>query len=233
MNRIFQRTEVLIGAEGVQKLSQSTVAVFGLGGVGSAACEALARSGIGNLILVDNDTINPTNINRQLTALQSTVGQFKVEAEELRIHDINPFCKVTKYPVRYVRGAQIDFTLVDYVLDCIDSVDSKVALADMADICRVPIISSMGTANRLTADFTIADIYKTSGCPLAKTMRHRLKEMGIKSLKVLYSPTPPITNATNPLGSVSFVPPVAGYMMAGEVVRDLLQKELAARYPKS
>lgn len=224
MNRIFQRTEILIGAEGIQKLSQSTVAVFGLGGVGCAACEALARSGVGHIILVDNDTINPTNINRQLIALHSTVGQFKVEAAELRIHDINPFCKVTKHPLFYAKGSEIDFTLVDYILDCIDSVESKVALIDMADICRVPIISSMGTANRLVADFSIADIFSTSGCPLAKAMRQRLKEIGIKSLKVLYSPTKPLSNATNPLGSIAFVPPVAGYLMAGEAVRDLLNK---------
>lgn len=221
--RIFERTERLIGVKGMQKLSNSTVAVFGLGGVGSAACEALARAGVGKLVLIDNDTINPTNVNRQIIATQSTIGQFKVEAMELRILDINPHCDVVKYPIFYQRGVEMDFTLFDYVLDCIDSVDSKVALIDMADVCGVPIISSMGTGNRLVADFQIGDIYKTSGCPLAKTMRKRLKEIGIKKLKVLFSPTVPTVTVVNPIASISFVPPVAGYLIAGEAVRDLLK----------
>lgn len=223
MERIFERTEKLIGTKGMQKLGNSTVAIFGLGGVGSAACEALARAGIGHIILIDNDKINYSNINRQLIATHSTVGQYKVEAMELRIKDINPFCQVEKFPIFYQRDVKFDFTLVDYVLDCIDSVDSKIALIDMADVCKVPIISSMGTGNRLVADFIIADIYKTSGCPLARTVRHKLKEIGIKQLKTLYSPSKPIETHVNPIASISFVPPVAGYLMAGEVVRDLLK----------
>ncbi len=226
MERIFERTEKLIGEKGMQKLSNSTVAVFGLGGVGSAATEALARAGIGHIVLVDNDKVTFSNINRQLIATHSTVGQYKVEAMELRIKDINPFCQVEKFPVFYQRNTKIDFTLFDYILDCIDTVDSKTALIDMADICNVPIISSMGTGNRLVADFTIADIYKTSGCPLARTVRHKLKEIGIKKLKTLYSPSKPVETLTNPIASISFVPPVAGYLMAGEVVRDLLKTVL-------
>ena len=208
MENQFSRTETLLGIEVLKKLSDAHVAIFGLGGVGSYVVEALARVGIRNFDLIDDDIINITNINRQLIALHSTIGQSKVEVCRNRILDINPNCN--KY---------------DYVIDAIDSVSGKIELVLKSNIANVPIISSMGTGNKIHPEqFEITDIYKTSVCPLAKVMRSELKKRGIKNLKVLYSKEIPIKEKGQRVpASISFVPSVAGLMIAGEVVRDIIK----------
>lgn len=230
----FSRTELLIGENSLQKLKSSKVIVFGVGGVGSFVCEALARSGVGSITVVDNDTVSETNINRQLIALTSTVGLPKVDAMSARIKDINPDCIVTAYNCFYTKEKEIDISRFDYIVDAIDTVASKLTLIEEASLYSIPILSCMGTGNKLDpTQFEISDIYKTSVCPLARVIRRELKVRGIKKLKVLYSkeePTKPSesTEATSKRqipGSMSFVPPVAGMIIAGEVIKDLIQNK--------
>lgn len=228
---IFEREALLVGEDGVRKLSEKTVAVFGLGGVGSFVCEALARGGIGHLILVDNDTVAESNINRQLVALHSTLGKKKTEVAKARVLDINPAAKVETYEMFYMpdTAEEIDLSVCDFVVDAIDTVTAKLELAVRCDRLGVPCISCMGTGNRLDATkFCVTDINKTDTCRLARVMRRELRKRGVKKLKVVYSkaePKPPIPDPSKRKqtpGSISFVPPVAGMICAGEVIRSLL-----------
>ena len=235
----FSRTELLLGQQGMEKLKNATVAVFGLGGVGGYTVEALARSGVGALELVDHDTISVTNINRQILATHATVGMDKAEAARLRVLDINPHCRVTARKEFFLpdTAANFDFTKYDYVVDAIDTVTGKLALVTAAQAAGVPIISCMGTGNKLDPTrFQIADISKTSVCPLARIMRKECAKRGIKHLKVLYStedpiPSAPVDSLTEELpegrralpGSVAFVPSVAGLIIAGEVIKDIIK----------
>lgn len=232
----FSRTEILIGTEAQKKLAGSTVAVFGVGGVGSHCIEALARCGIGHLVLVDNDTVSLTNINRQSIAYHSTVGQYKTHVMKQRIADINPAARVSTFET-FVLPDNLEALLdgagpVDYLIDAIDTVAAKLAIAGYAAEHSIPLIASMGTGNKLHAElFEIADISETSVCPLCRVMRRELKKRDIHHLKVLYSkeqpltpvcPSEEITSKRAVPGSISFVPPVAGLLIAGEAVRDLL-----------
>lgn len=236
----FSRTELLIGKEGVEKLQNSKVAIFGIGGVGSFVAEGLARAGVGNFILVDNDDVDITNLNRQLHALHSTVGKYKVDLMKERILDINPNAKVDTYKTFYMPDNKdniLDNT-VTYIVDAIDTITAKIELALDAEKLNIPIIASMGTGNKLDpTKFEITDISKTSVCPLAKVMRKQLRERGIKKYKVLYSKEGPIkpdeelereciegTNKKQVPGSISFVPSVAGLIIAGEVIKDIIKK---------
>ena len=231
----FSRMEILIGSQGAERLSKAKIAVLGLGGVGSYVAEALARCGVASLTLVDNDTVSVTNINRQLYALRSTVGQSKVQIAKARIHDIDDAILVHTYETFYndETADMFDFSDYDYVVDAIDTVTSKLLLIEKAKSCGTPVISCMGTGNKLDASrFEITDISKTSVCPLAKVMRAELRKRGIRKVKVLYSKEKPIKPADNgerkgtaerPVpGSISFVPSVAGLLIAGEVIRDIL-----------
>lgn len=230
----FDRTIKLIGEEALQKLRQSHVAVFGLGGVGSYVCEALARAGVGTLTVVDCDKIDETNINRQLYALKSTVGQYKTDVCKSRIADINPNARVFARCCRFDGSTQgeFDFTSFDYVVDAIDTVTSKLLLAELCSAVDTPIVSCMGTGNKLdAAAFEVADIYDTSVCPLAKVMRKELKSRNVPKLKVVFSKELPVSRKDCeddcgkrkiPPASISFVPPVAGFILAGEVVKDLI-----------
>lgn len=227
----FSRSKILIGDPATNKLKDSKVIVFGVGGVGSFVCEALARSGIGTIALVDNDNVSESNINRQLIALSSTVGKSKVDVMAERIKDINPDCTVIPFNCFYTNKKEIDVSMYDYIVDAIDTVTSKLTLIEEAKGHSVPIISSMGTGNKLDPTrFEVTDIFDTSVCPLARVMRRELKERGINSLKVLYSKEEPLKpqNAEIPEGkrqipgSMSFVPPVAGMIIAGEVIKDLI-----------
>lgn len=225
MENQYTRTIAVLGETAIEKLKNCRVAVFGVGGVGSYTVEALARAGVGKIDLIDNDTFNITNLNRQLYATHKTIGQYKVDVARERILDINPECVVTVHKMFYLRdnADTIDLSVYDYIVDAIDTVAAKVELVVRADKCGVPIISSMGTGNKLNPEmFEVADIYKTSVCPLAKVMRTRLKKEGIKKLKVVYSKEEPIKNADNIIGSVPFVPSVAGLIIAGEVIKDLV-----------
>lgn len=232
----FSRTERLIGTDNIEKLAGTTIAVFGVGGVGSHCIEALARCGIGHLILVDNDVVSETNINRQSIAWHSTVGQAKTQVMKERILDIHPAARVDTYET-FVLPENLETLLasmgtVDYLVDAIDTVSTKIALAQYAEVHRIPLIASMGTGNKLHGElFEIADIYETSVCPLCRVMRRELKARGVRHLKVLYSREQPLTpilpsQENSPRrsvpGSISFVPPVAGLLIAGEVVRELL-----------
>lgn len=230
----FSRTEMLIGAEKLNILKKSRVAVFGIGGVGGYVAEALARSGVGTLDIIDNDDISLTNINRQIIALNSTIGMSKVDVMKNRLLDINPQMVVNTHKVFYMPETKdtFDFTQYDYVVDAIDTVTGKISLVMQACECGTPIISSMGTGNKLNpAMLEVADIYKTSVCPLAKVMRYELKKRGIKKLKVVYSKETPIVpekteetdNRRSIPGSTAFVPPVAGMIIASEVVKDLIK----------
>lgn len=228
---IFSRAELLLGEETLHKLRSARVALFGIGGVGSFAAEALARGGVGHITLVDGDTVSITNINRQLIALHSTVGKEKTAVMAERIADISPETEVETYPVVY--GAEnrnlLDFSTYDYVIDAIDTVTSKLILIEEAKKAGVPVISCMGTGNKFHPErFEVADISKTSVCPLAKVMRKELKVRGIKNVKVVYSKEEPQKPAESPEtgkrqipGSLSFVPPVAGLLLAGEVIRHI------------
>lgn len=231
----FSRTELLLGAEGIETLRKAKVMVFGVGGVGSHCIEALARCGVGNLVLIDNDTLSMTNINRQSIAYHSTIGKYKTEVMKERIADICPETKVTTYE-RFIGRDNLDDILEakpDYIIDAIDNVTAKLALVEKAAECGIPLISSMGTGNKLHGElFEITDISKTSVCPLCKVMRKELKARGIRKLKVLYSKESPVdvsgkaTEEDSDVrrcipGSISFVPPVAGLLLAGEVVREL------------
>lgn len=241
INRQFSRTEMLIGSEGMEKLKKASVIVFGVGGVGSYVTEGLARAGVGALTLVDNDVIDITNINRQLPALHSTLGRSKAEVMAQRVMDINPLCRAEAVECFFMpdNADRFDFRKYDYVVDAIDTVTGKLALIEKACREETPVISSMGTGNKLDPSmFRITVIEKTRACPLAKVMRRELRDRGIQGVKVLYSEEAPLKPVTPDAqmevtpdtgvhrrqtpGSVSFVPSVAGLMMAGEVVRDLL-----------
>jgi len=224
----FERTALLLGEDGMERIFASRVAVFGIGGVGGHAAEALARAGVGEIHLIDADTVSATNINRQAVALTSTVGRDKVEVMMQRIVDINPDAKVVCHKIFYSEETkdEIDVSSFNYIIDAIDSVTSKLLLISLADKAGTPIISSMGTGNKLDpTKLEVTDIYKTSVCPLARVMRTELRRRGIKSLKVVYSKEEPIKavvpddKARHAPGSISFVPSVAGLILAGEVIR--------------
>lgn len=233
----FTRTELLLGNEAMQKLYKSRVAIFGIGGVGGYVAEALARTGVGTLDLIDNDTVCLTNINRQIYATHQTVGLYKTDVAKSRCRQINPDITVNTYKTFYLpeNSSQFDFSLYDYVVDAIDTVTGKIELVLNAKKTNTPIISAMGAGNKLNpAAFEVCDIYKTSVCPLAKVMRTELKRRGVKNLKVVYSkekplkPVKDITAEENPQGSrrqtpgsTAFVPAVAGFIIAGEIVCDL------------
>ena len=225
----LSRTKMLLGQEKLNRLKGSTVAVFGIGGVGGYVVEALARSGVGNIIIVDGDVVAESNINRQIIALLSTVGRSKVEVMQERIKDINRDINVTAYNMFFEKenANKIDISKVDYVIDCIDRVTNKVDLIEWAKQNGKKVISAMGAGNKLDATkFEVSDIYKTSVCPLAKIMRKLLKERNIKDLKVVYSKELPIKieedyNGKATCGSVAFVPSCMGLIMAGEVIKDL------------
>lgn len=233
----FSRTELLLGEAAMKKLHASRVAVFGIGGVGGYTVEALARCGIGALDLIDSDTISISNINRQILATHSTVGKLKVDAARARVLDINPGCTVRTYPCFYLPDTadQFDFAQYNYIVDCIDTVTGKLQLVERAFQAGTPIICSMGTGNKLDpAAFQVADVSKTSMCPLARIMRKELKKRGISHVKVVYSQEEALTPAVDPEeleragkrqipGSVSFVPGAAGLILAGEVVKDLIR----------
>ncbi len=247
----FSRTELLIGNDGMKRLKECRVAVFGIGGVGGYAVEALARSGIGTLDLIDDDKICLTNLNRQIIALHSTIGKYKTDVAEQRIHDICPEIKVYNHKCFYMPDTadQFDFREYDYVIDAIDTVTGKLEIIQNAQKADIPVISCMGAGNKLDpAAFRVADIYDTKVCPLARTMRHECKKRGIQKLKVVYSEEQPrrpledteISCRTNCIcppgtarkctvrreipGSAAFVPSVAGLILAGEVIKDLLKK---------
>ncbi len=220
----FSRTERLIGTDALEKLKNSNIIVFGLGGVGSYVVEALARSGVGRLTLVDKDTVDITNINRQLYALHSTVGKEKTAVARERISDINPNCKITAITKMYLPENAEEFNLsqYDYIVDAIDNVTAKIDLAVRAEKLNIPIISSMGTGNKLNPTaFKITDIYKTDTCPLCRVMRRELKARGVGALKVLYSSEIPKNDGERSPASISFVPSAAGLIIAGEVIKDL------------
>ena len=236
MNEYENRTARLIGEDAVERLHAARVAVFGIGGVGSFAAEAIARAGVGSIDLIDADRVSPSNINRQLIALRSTVGEYKVDVMASRIRDIRPETVVRTYPVFYdaETADTFDFSRYDYIVDAIDTVSSKLLMIERAASAGTPLISSMGTGNKLHPErFQIADITKTSVCPLARVMRRELKKRGIEHLKVLFSDEVPLTPAApaeetagevvkrNSPASISFVPSAAGLMIAGEVIRSL------------
>ncbi len=235
MTGSFSRTALLLGDEALARLKKARIAVFGVGGVGGYAVEALARSGVGALDLIDNDTVAQSNINRQIIALNSTVGQYKADAAAKRVLDINPECDVRAVKVFYMpeTADEFDFTRYDYIIDAIDTVTGKLALARQAQDAGTPIISCMGAGNKLDPTaFEVADIYDTSICPLARIMRKECRARGIKRLKVVYSkemPARPVkkieeqTVRRDTPGSVSFVPSVAGLIIAGEVIKDLIK----------
>lgn len=246
----FSRTELLVGADGMERLKNARVAVFGIGGVGGYTVEALARSGVGTLDLIDDDKVCLTNINRQIIATRSTVGKYKVDVAKDRVLDINPDAQVNTYKTFYMpdTAEQFDFSQYDYVVDAIDTVTGKIELIMQADKTKTPIISSMGAGNKMDPTaFRVADIYKTNVCPLAKVMRRELKKRGIRKLKVVYSEEKPMTpvddmaiscktNCICPPGTVrkctqrrqvpgsnAFVPSVVGLIIAGEVIKDILK----------
>lgn len=241
MREQFSRTCLILGKEAMERLAGARVAVFGLGGVGGHAAEALARSGIGTLDLFDSDRVCPSNLNRQIIATQSTIGEYKVDAAKKRILDINPEAAVNTHRVFYLpsNSQEFDLSVYSYIIDAIDTVTAKIELVLRAQAAGVPIISSMGTGNKVHPELLeLADIYATSVCPLAKVMRSELKKRGVKSLKVVFSKEQPL----NPLsgraetesppaarrqipGSIAFVPAVSGLIMAGEVVRHIAGME--------
>ena len=229
MESQFEREIRLIGEDGLNRLKNSSVIVFGLGGVGSYVVEALARSGIGNLALVDADKVCLSNLNRQLVALHSTIGQLKVDVAQNRIHDINPECVVTKFPMFYLpeTADDIDLSQYDYIVDCIDTITAKIELAVRSQAIGIPVISCMGTGNKLDpAKLQIADISKTSVCPLARVMRLELRKRGINHLKCVFSTEEPIRTGMSEPGSSAFVPSTAGLLIASAVVRDLLAQRV-------
>ena len=224
------RQKSLIGEQNCDKLKNATVAVFGLGGVGSYTVEALARAGVGKLIICDNDVVAIHNVNRQLYALHSTIGKKKVEVATQRIKDINPTAEIIARDCYFDASTaeSFDFSSFDYVVDCIDTVTSKIKLIECAKNAGVKIISCMGTGNKLGTQFLVGDIYKTSNCPLAKVMRHELKKRNITSLKCVYSlEIPAVKSAENgeskrTPASISYVPAIAGLTLAGEVIKDII-----------
>lgn len=250
MENQFSRTELLLGTKAIEKLAGARVAVFGIGGVGGYTVEALVRSGIGEIDLIDSDTVSLTNLNRQIIATKSSIGKYKVDVMQERIMDISPDVKVHVHKCFYLPETkdEFDFSQYDYVVDAVDTVTAKLQIVEEAEAAGVPVISSMGAGNKLDPTaFQVADIYKTSVCPLAKVMRRELKKRGIKKLKVVYSqekPTRPLedmsisckshcicppgaahkcTERRDIPGSVAFVPSVAGLIIAGEVIKDLVK----------
>ena len=235
MSGAFSRAEMLLGEKALERLKAARVAVFGVGGVGGYVVEALARSGVGALDLIDNDTVAESNLNRQIIALRSTIGQYKTDVAKRRIEDINPACKVQVYHTFFLpeTADSFDFSQYDYIVDAIDTVSGKLALAQKAQDAGVPMISAMGAGNKLDPTaFEVADIFSTSVCPLARVMRTECRKRGIRKLKVVYSKEPPAVplkaaedggpRRATP-GSVAFVPSVAGLIIAGEVVKDLIK----------
>jgi tRNA A37 threonylcarbamoyladenosine dehydratase len=238
MKEQYARSELLLGSEAMEKLRNSRVAVFGVGGVGGFAVEALARSGVGTIDLIDSDTVSTTNLNRQIIALHSTVGRFKTEIAAERIHDIDPDITVNVHNCFFIpeTADEFDFTQYSYVIDAIDTVTGKIEIIMKAKAANVPVISAMGAGNKLDPTaFRVTDIYKTKGCPLARVMRRELKKRNVPHLKVVYSEEEPIT--THPSteepqasrrsvpGSVAFVPSVAGLILAGEVIKDIISAD--------
>ena len=234
MEEKFSRTEMLIGKEGMKKLKEAKVAIFGLGGVGSFVCEGLARSGIGNFILVDFDKVDESNINRQLIATTKTIGEYKVDLMRQRILDINPDANVDVHREFYTADSEIDIITKDlsYAVDCVDTIMAKIAIICKCDELDIPVISAMGAGNKLDPTmFEVADIYETSVCPLARIMKKDLKKRNIEKLKVVYSKEHAINTNDHEInknnkkfkvkGSVSFVPSVAGLIIAGEVIKDI------------
>ena len=244
----FSRTQLLLGQTAIERLQGSRVAVFGIGGVGGYVCEALVRSGVGAFDLIDDDRVCLTNLNRQIIATRKTVGQYKADVMEARIHDINPNAQVTVHKTFFLPENAQDFPFdqYDYIVDAVDTVSAKIALVMEANARNIPIISSMGAGNKLDATaFRVADIYETQVCPLARIMRRELRKRGVERLKVVYSQEPPIrpiedmsiscrahcicppgtkhkcTDRRDIPGSTAFVPSVAGLIIAGEVIRDL------------
>lgn len=223
---IFERTELVLGADALEKLKNARVAVFGVGGVGGYVVEALARCGVGALDIFDKDTVAESNINRQIIALHSTVGLYKTDVMKARINDINPDCAVTAHRVFYTpdNAGGFDFSVYDHIVDAVDMVSAKIEIIVRAKATGVPVISCMGTGNKLDpARLEVADIYKTSVCPLARVMRAELKKRGVEGVKVVYSREEPKKTGQRTPGSVSFVPPVAGFIIAGEVIKDLIK----------
>ena len=254
----FSRTQLLLGPDGITTLQNSRVAVFGIGGVGGFAVEALARSGVGTLDLIDDDRVCLTNLNRQLHATRKTVGRYKVDAAEERVHEINPDCTVHTYKTFFTpeTASQFDFSQYDYVIDAIDTVTGKLALIVQATASGTPIISSMGAGNKMDPTaFEVADIYQTTICPLARVMRRECRKRGIKSLKVVYSKEFPLrpledlsiscrqhcicppgtarkcTQRRDIPGSTAFVPSVVGLIIAGEVIKDLTMADKVKQMP--
>lgn len=230
MKRQFDRTANLIGTEAVHRLQQAKVLVFGLGGVGGHVCEALARCGVGHLGIVDKDVVDETNLNRQIIATHSTIGQQKTSVMRERLLAINPDLQIDEYPMFFLPENQkeIDFTKYDYIVDAVDTVTAKLCIIQCSKEANVPVISSMGTGNKLDPTaFEVTDIAKTSVCPLAKVMRKELKNRGITGVKVLYSKEEPMANRdaadSRTPASIAFVPSVAGLIIAGEVVKDLIR----------
>ena len=227
MEEQFSRTALLLGIDAVERLKKSCVAVFGLGGVGGYVTEALARSGVGHFILFDNDTIAESNLNRQIIALHSTIGKYKTEVMRERIKDINPDARVDINTVFYLpeNADQFDLSCCDYIVDAIDTVTAKLDIILRASELGVPVISAMGTGNKTEPTrLEVTDIYKTSVCPLARVMRRELKERGIRHLKVVYSKEEPKKGIGRVPASCAFVPSVAGLIIAGEVIRDLISE---------
>ena len=233
MDNKFSRTEMLIGNEGMEKLNNAKVAVFGIGGVGSFVCEGLARSGVGNFVLVDYDKIDESNINRQLIATVKTIGKYKVDLMKERILEINPDANVEVYKEFYMADSTEDIITKDlsYAVDCVDTIMAKIAIICNCNAIDVPVISSMGTGNKLDSTmFEVADIYETSVCPLSRIMKKDLRKRNIEKLKVVYSKENPINTNDCPInqdrkykvkGSISFVPSVAGLIISGEVIKDI------------
>lgn len=225
MNDQFSRTARLLGESAIQILSTCHVAIFGLGGVGGYAAEALVRSGIGRFELIDHDKVDITNLNRQIIATRKTIGREKTEVMRERMLSINPDADITIHPCFFLpeNADSFDFSQYDYVVDAVDTVTAKIELVQRAVAAGVPIISSMGTGNKLNpAMLEVADIYKTSICPLARVMRRELKKRGVEKLKVVYSREEPFKTYDRTPGSTAFVPPAAGLLIASEVVRDLI-----------
>ena len=250
MESTFSRTEILLGKEAVEKLKNKRVMVFGVGGVGGYVCEVLARTGVGSIDLVDNDTVNESNINRQIIATRKTIGRYKVDVMAERINDINPECRVNAHRMFFLpeNSHEFDFRDYDYVVDAVDTVTAKIQIIAACNEAGTPVLSSMGAGNKLDpTKFQVADIYKTSIDPLARVMRHELKKRGIKKLKVVFSTELPVKPKGNvekspdesetsayhdaasgafkkaPPGSVAFVPSVAGMIIGGEVIKDLIK----------
>lgn len=226
MSERFSRTELLIGEDAIRRLADCRVAIFGIGGVGGHVCEALVRSGVGRFDLIDKDVVSISNLNRQIIALTSTLGKSKVQVMKERMLDINPDVQVNPHECFFLpdNASAFDFTQYDYVVDAVDTVAAKIEIIMRAKAAGVPVISAMGAGNKLDPGrFRVADIYDTSVCPLARVMRREMRARNVESLKVVYSEEPPIKMSREVTGSTAFAPAVAGLMIAGEVIRDLIR----------